>query len=425
MAMATRPISGGQLLTDGSSCVCGNGPSVSGSGARDTFFGQRLTVQYPVRRPRKQETARVQMTVHPINSVRSLVTQWLHRKASAEPVNTAVFTPYSMLREKAPAIADLPPSLRNGVAVKERPMPKTEEEERGGNAWGGFDLHADMFKAGRFVDSGFVFRERFAIRCYEVDRNRTASIETIANLMQEVSANHAQAVGFSNDGFATSPLMRERGMIWVTTRIHIEMFRYPKWGDFVEFDTWFQDPGRVGGRRDWNIRDAASGDLIGCGTSKWVMMDQKTRKLAPKDEEVKAELLVYCPQPSKFAPVDKLAASMKICKLEQPPEHTKQNLQARRSDLDMNHHVNNVAYFESAGPCSGTRGVQPFAEAAGGPVRDQPRPHCLAEEADGEPERSLNGKRGIRVNDKCEHKKRQSCVWQRLQEFKTERGRGR
>jgi fatty acyl-ACP thioesterase A len=46
---------------------------------------------------------------------------------------------------------------------------------------------------------------------------------------QEVSANHAQAVGFSNDGFATSPLMRERGMIWVTTRMHIEMFKYPKW----------------------------------------------------------------------------------------------------------------------------------------------------------------------------------------------------
>lgn len=34
--------------------------------------------------------------------------------------------------------------------------------------------------------------------------------------------------------------------------------------------------------------------------SKWVMMDEETRKLAPKDEEVKAELLVYCPNPSRY-----------------------------------------------------------------------------------------------------------------------------
>lgn len=184
MAIAARPIIGRQLSTEGSSCVCGNGPSVSGSGAQDSFLGQQLAIRILNQRSRKQQAARVQMTVHPISTVRSLVNQWLHRNASVEPVNTAAFTPYSMLREKAPTIADLPPSLRNGVAVQERPMPKREEQERAENAWGGFDLHADMFKAGRFVDSGFVFRERFAIRCYEVDRNRTASIETIANLMQ-------------------------------------------------------------------------------------------------------------------------------------------------------------------------------------------------------------------------------------------------
>lgn len=49
------------------------------------------------------------------------------------------------------------------------------------------------------------------------------------SLLQEVACNHAQSVGFSTDGFATTPLMRERGFIWVTTRMKIKVDKYPVW----------------------------------------------------------------------------------------------------------------------------------------------------------------------------------------------------
>ena len=38
--------------------------------------------------------------------------------------------------------------------------------------------------AGKLIDDGMVYRENFIIRCYEVGVNRTASIESIANLLQ-------------------------------------------------------------------------------------------------------------------------------------------------------------------------------------------------------------------------------------------------
>lgn len=125
------------------------------------------------------------MGLHPVSSVRSLVSQWLHKKATTS-VDVS-FPQYSMLTvdRQSPTVADLPPSLRNGVVMKERPrMVPPKKEEMVVDNWGGFDLQADMFKGGRLVDNGYVFRERFAIRCYEVDGNRTASIETIANLLQ-------------------------------------------------------------------------------------------------------------------------------------------------------------------------------------------------------------------------------------------------
>lgn len=49
------------------------------------------------------------------------------------------------------------------------------------------------------------------------------------NLIQEVACDHAQSVGFSTDGFATTPSMRKRRLIWVTTRMHIEVDEYPAW----------------------------------------------------------------------------------------------------------------------------------------------------------------------------------------------------
>lgn len=47
--------------------------------------------------------------------------------------------------------------------------------------------------------------------------------------LQEVGCNHAQGVGFSTDGFATTTTMRKMNLIWVTARMHIEIYKYPAW----------------------------------------------------------------------------------------------------------------------------------------------------------------------------------------------------
>lgn len=48
-------------------------------------------------------------------------------------------------------------------------------------------------------------------------------------VLQEVGCNHAQSVGFSTDGFATTTTMRKLHLIWVTARMHIEIYKYPAW----------------------------------------------------------------------------------------------------------------------------------------------------------------------------------------------------
>ncbi|ERM97949.1 hypothetical protein AMTRI_Chr06g195300 [Amborella trichopoda] len=205
---------------------------------------------------------------------------------------------------------------------------------------------ADRLRLGSLLPDGLSFKENFIVRCYEVGINKTATVETMANLLQEVGCNHAQSVGFSTDGFATTPTMRKRHLIWVTARMHIEIYKYPAWGDVVEIETWCQGEGRIGTRRDWILKDFATDMVIGRATSKWVMMNQDTRRLEKVTDDVRDEYLIYCPRtPRLVFPEEGNSSLKKIPKLEDPTQHSRLKLVPRRADLDMNQHVNNVTYI--------------------------------------------------------------------------------
>ncbi|CAH9138739.1 unnamed protein product [Cuscuta epithymum] len=205
---------------------------------------------------------------------------------------------------------------------------------------------ASRLRHGSLEADRLSFKEKYIIRCSEVGVNKTATIESIANLLQEVSCNHAQSAGFSTDGFATTDTMRKLRLIWVAARMHIEIFKYPAWSDVIEIETWIASEGKIGTRRDWEIKDCANGEVIGRCTSMWLMMNQDTRRLQKVVDDVRNELLPFCPNPPRFSFNEKNnSSSKKILKVEDPAEYSVLRLVPRRSDLDMNHHVNFVTYI--------------------------------------------------------------------------------
>uniref|UniRef100_A0A2P2IRQ8 Acyl-[acyl-carrier-protein] hydrolase n=1 Tax=Rhizophora mucronata TaxID=61149 RepID=A0A2P2IRQ8_RHIMU len=192
------------------------------------------------------------------------------------------------------------------------------------------DTLADRLRLGSLTEDGLSYKEKFIVRSYEVGINKTATVETIANLLQEVGCNHAQSVGFSTDGFATTHTMRKLHLIWVTARMHIEIYKYPAWSDIVEIETWCQSEGRIGTRRDWILKDYATGQVIGRATSKWVMMNQDTRRLQKVSDEVRDELSNYFPQEPRLAfPEEDNLSLKKIFKLEDPAQFSRLGLVVR------------------------------------------------------------------------------------------------
>ncbi|XP_020211217.2 palmitoyl-acyl carrier protein thioesterase, chloroplastic [Cajanus cajan] len=197
---------------------------------------------------------------------------------------------------------------------------------------------------GRFVEAKFVFRQIFVIRSYEIGPDKTATMETLMNFLQETALNHVTSSGIGGDGFGATREMSIRKLIWVVTRIQVQVQRYNKWGDEIEVDTWVDAAGKNGMRRDWIIRDHYTKEIITRATSTWVIMNRQTRRLSKIPEEVRQELVPF--YLNRLAVPIEEADCEKIDKLtDETAERIRSGLAPRWNDMDANQHVNNVKYI--------------------------------------------------------------------------------
>uniref|UniRef100_Q39663 Acyl-[acyl-carrier-protein] hydrolase n=1 Tax=Cuphea wrightii TaxID=35942 RepID=Q39663_CUPWR len=204
------------------------------------------------------------------------------------------------------------------------------------------DMLVDWFGSETIVQDGLVFRERFSIRSYEIGADRTASIETLMNHLQDTSLNHCKSVGLLNDGFGRTPEMCTRDLIWVLTKMQIVVNRYPTWGDTVEINSWFSQSGKIGMGREWLISDCNTGEILVRATSAWAMMNQKTRRFSKLPCEVRQEIAPhFVDAPPVIEDNDRklhkfdVKTGDSICK----------GLTPGWNDFDVNQHVSNVKYI--------------------------------------------------------------------------------
>ncbi|KAL9239375.1 hypothetical protein vseg_013706 [Gypsophila vaccaria] len=197
---------------------------------------------------------------------------------------------------------------------------------------------------GKFVEERFVYRQTFIIRSYEIGPDKTATMETLMNLLQETALNHVTSSGLAGNGFGATHEMSLRKLIWVVTRVHIQVNKYSSWGDVVEIDTWVDAAGKNGMRRDWVIRDYSTQQIITRATSTWVTMNRETRKISKIPYEVRQEVEpFYLP---RHALDNGDYDNEKINKLtDETADIVRSGLAPRWNDMDANQHVNNVKYI--------------------------------------------------------------------------------
>ncbi|MGD8747389.1 MAG: thioesterase [Balneolaceae bacterium] len=176
------------------------------------------------------------------------------------------------------------------------------------------------------------YRENFKIRASEIDFNQQATLPAICNLLQEIAGNHARKLHFD-----ITDLQKEK-LTWVLHRLCVDMTRFPDWRETIIIKTWPSSGDGLRAYRDFVITDT-NGSIIGKSLSYWLIMDVKSRRPV----RIPKEILEMAPASSRHVlPVQD--ANLSAIENADPS----QEFHVRKTDLDLNKHVNNVRYIEWA-----------------------------------------------------------------------------
>jgi len=181
--------------------------------------------------------------------------------------------------------------------------------------------------SGAGQDEG-VWQEQIRLHSYDVDFARRPSLEAICRLFLEAAWNHAEALGV---GFAH---LAQQQRLWVLARLLLKIDHYPGWGDTVVLKTWPRPARSVFALREFQLLKAG-GQMLGGGSSAWVVLDANTKK--PQRIEMMLNSIRQGP--------DHLAVGIEPAKVASCAGPVVLTTTTRYSDVDLNGHVNSGRYI--------------------------------------------------------------------------------
>jgi acyl-ACP thioesterase len=182
------------------------------------------------------------------------------------------------------------------------------------------------------VSAPLLHEKAFTVRYYEADPVRAVRPGTLLDYLQDAAAEHAAILGVGVEQ------LHGRGLTWVLARLRLEAARYPGPGEAVLVRTWPATREALTSCREFEVADGA-GAVVARATTSWVVID-----LARRRPVRLAGLLPEYPLSGRRAvddPFDALPATA-------ADAAEAERFVVRRSDLDVNRHVNNAVYVRWA-----------------------------------------------------------------------------
>lgn len=169
----------------------------------------------------------------------------------------------------------------------------------------------------------------------DVDLTGQLSVPGLAELFQELAADHSRELGADHDR-----LLENSRAYWVVARIRMRLFGGAGFGDPVTATTWPLRPDRVRFDREMTVT-TEDGRQIAAVSSEWCVLDADTHRIRRADSVCFPMDLPFREERAGAGERARLPRStdgMEACF-----SHT-----VRYTDLDMNRHTNNAVYTKLA-----------------------------------------------------------------------------
>ena len=174
-----------------------------------------------------------------------------------------------------------------------------------------------------------IWHETLRAHSYDVDFRKRATGQAICSWFLEAAWNHAEQLGFGYRKLA------EAGLLWVLSRLAIEIDCLPEWGEPIQLSTWPRGTNGALALRDFELTTAAGKRLV-AGASSWLVLDASSHRPQRIDK-----LPFRVPDSVTRAAIGRQARKLGACKSETSAARTR----AQYSDIDINNHVNSARYI--------------------------------------------------------------------------------
>ncbi|MCD4677414.1 MAG: hypothetical protein K8S18_15685 [Desulfobacula sp.] len=169
------------------------------------------------------------------------------------------------------------------------------------------------------------------INFFDIDRDQTLKVQTMARLFQEMAILHSIKVGVGPD------VLYKNGLVWLLYRLEIEFVRYPLLGENLKILTWSRGSQHRMNFRDYRIK--SENRAVAKATSVWVFFDFKKKRIIKVPQDIES---VYRSDSEKVFETE--LTNWNNCGKINPKEEISVSL--RYGDFDINRHVNNTIYLE-------------------------------------------------------------------------------
>ena len=179
------------------------------------------------------------------------------------------------------------------------------------------------------------YTERRKISMNEAGPSGYMTPASVMSAFQHIVTEHTNLMGIGFDD------VRAIGIKWVIVKLRMEISRMPKYCEEAEISTWTAAPSKLRFGRSFEIR-GADGELCVGAYSDWCILSRKDDALVTTDR-------LTLPYSEHRA--DRVCGRYRTPRLTTDENDFCHERVMRYCDLDLNGHVNNIAYIRAALDC--------------------------------------------------------------------------
>ena len=178
-----------------------------------------------------------------------------------------------------------------------------------------------------------IFEKHYTVGNRDVGNNNKATNKAMLKYLENIACRHSDEVGY---GINT---IEETKVVWILLDWKLKVIERPKYGQTIKVRTWSRKMEKYYAYRDFEICDEKD-NIIAIATTKWVLLGADTRKIQRIPEELVSKYEQETERHVFENEIEKLQ--------EQEKNEYSMEVKTRRTDIDINNHVNNLNYLDLA-----------------------------------------------------------------------------